>query len=456
MSVPVLTSIKSNRSETAIVFVHGFGGDPEKTWGKFPEFLSADRQLSGWDVFTVGYTTRLVPDIVGIWSADAPLDRLALLLASALMESTLAEYRSLVLIAHSMGGLIAQRALVDHDAVASRVSQVFLFGTPSAGLAKAGPFSFLKRQVRDMGENSEFIQDLRTRWNGKFVTAAPFKFRTIAGDQDEFVPSDSSLTPFPLEQQAVVAGNHLTIVKPAAADDLGVKIVIRGIMGDAAPAGPRNSARVAVESRDFVRAIRELEPQKNELDAQGTVALSLALEETGRQPEAIALLEEYAAKHGKDTDPLGVLAGRLKRRWLAGRRRSDAERALALYRQGYAMAVRDNNPGQAFYHGINVAFMELAYGSDHTAAEGIAKEVLAQCRRARPDFWRAAAEGDCHLILGDGAAAMVCYREALDARPEPRQLKSMYQQALRLTDLLNEEETEQELTALCMGVEISE
>ncbi len=160
-----------------------------------------------------------------------------------------------------------------------------------------------------MGEDSEFIRDLRARWREKFTSSAPFQFRTIAGDQDEFVPSDSSLTPFPLAQQAVVAGNHLSIVKPAGADNLGVRIVVRGIMGDAAPAGPRNSARVAVESRELLQAIRELEPHKDELDAQGTVALSLALEETGRQQEAIALLQGSTnAKHREDTDPLGVLA----------------------------------------------------------------------------------------------------------------------------------------------------
>lgn len=36
--------------QTAIVFVHGYWGDPEKTWGQFPELLAADSRLSDWDI----------------------------------------------------------------------------------------------------------------------------------------------------------------------------------------------------------------------------------------------------------------------------------------------------------------------------------------------------------------------------------------------------------------------
>jgi hypothetical protein len=69
----------------------------------------------------------------------------------------------------------------------------------------------------------------------------------VAGDQDEFVPATSSLEPFPPEQRAVVAGNHVSIVKPATASELAVSLVVRGIQGDSAPAGPAKAARVALE-----------------------------------------------------------------------------------------------------------------------------------------------------------------------------------------------------------------
>ena len=97
---------------------------------------------------------------------------------------------------------MVQRAMLDNQAVCQRTSHMFLFGTPSAALVKAGPFSFLKRRTRDLTENSDFILDLRTRWTTRFGTAPPFRcFRVIAGDQDEFVPSASSLNPFPSDQR---------------------------------------------------------------------------------------------------------------------------------------------------------------------------------------------------------------------------------------------------------------
>src|ERR1700693_5524627 len=163
MSTPLLVKHRACGAKVVLVFVHGFSGDPSKTWGQFPDFIDADSRLNDWDILSIGYTTRLVPDIVGIWSADAPLDRLALLLSTIASTPPLSDYRSLAIVAHSMGGLILQRALLDCPELLTRTSHVLLYGTPSGGLAKAGPFSFIKRQVRDMAETSEFVTTLRNR-----------------------------------------------------------------------------------------------------------------------------------------------------------------------------------------------------------------------------------------------------------------------------------------------------
>lgn len=450
MSTPLLVTHRAHGTKVAVVFLHGFGGDPAKTWGDFPAFVASDPRLNDWDIFSMGYTSRLIPDIVGIWSADAPLDRLALLLNTTATLPPLSGYKSLAFVAHSMGGLILQRALLDHPDLSGRTSHVLLFGSPSAGLSKAGPFSFIKRQVRDMADKSEFVIDLRGRWNAEFGQYRLFRFTTIAGDQDEFVPSSSSLDPFPLSHRAVVPGNHLDIVKPPDDNSLSVKIVLSNLIGEAAPAGPRNAAALAIESRDFVQVVRLLGDHSAELDAPGLVQLALALEGLGRLEEAIALLEGY---DGSETDPLGVLAGRLKRRWLAGHRRADAERALDLYRKGYRISAAKSDHAQAYYHGINAAFMELAYGSDYEAAKSIAVEVLGHCAMARKTLWRIATEGEAKLILGETVVALQHYRDALALGPAPREIMSMFQQALRLADLAGDEEAAIGLTALYRGEE---
>lgn len=448
---PICVDHRNSGKEAAIVFIHGFSGDPQKTWGSFPGLLIADERIAAWDIFSLGYATSIAPDLRGIWSADPPLVSLADLLRTAAGLPPLNAYKGLALIAHSMGGLIVQRALVDNQDFTARASHIFVYGTPSAGLAKASPFKFWKRQVRDMARGSLFIEDLRDRWTAKFVRGSlPFVFWAVAGDRDEFVPRTSSIDPFPEDQRAVVPGDHLEIVKPSKAKDLSLQLVLKGLIGDAAPAGPWNSARVAVESREFHRAVRLLEPHKGELDDQALVQLALALEGIGRQRDAIKVLEEQGRSN---TDAMGVLAGRLKRRWLVERRRADAERAWELYKKAFALAVKASDSPQAFYHGINVAFMELAYRGDHAAAKRMARKVLNHCARAPREKWRLATEGEARLMLGETDGAIESYQQAVQARPTPRELCSMYQQAIRIATLVGDKSAAERLEAIFRGTD---
>jgi hypothetical protein len=445
----LINPIRARSNKVALIFVHGFSGDPAKTWGDFPKWIAAENRLADWDIFSIGYTTRLVPDIVGVWSADAPLDRLALMLYTATTLPALSRYRGLALVAHSMGGLLVQQALIDNDDLAQRSTHVVLFGTPSAGLSKAGRFAFLKRQVRDMACQSEFITKLRERWKTAFETRAPFRFRTVAGDQDEFVPSSSSLACFPRPQRAVIPGNHLEIVKPVDGNNPGVQLLIDVLAGNAT-AGARSAARLALESRDFVRAVSLLEPHKDDLDDQGLVELALALEQTGRQTEAIQLLEQHA---GTRTDPMGVLAGRFKRRWLAEHRKSDAERAEALYQQAYELSNGASNHSQAYYHAINLAFLKLAYRNDFDGARTLATESLVHCEQARHTVWRLATQGEANLLLANTDIALDRYRQAVAQQPSLREMDSIFQQALRVADLMGDQPAFDRLSTLYRGEE---
>jgi len=425
-------------NETAIVFVHGYGGDPKTTWGAFPDFLKQDARLNGWDIYSVGYTTGVWFDLIGIWKADPDLDALALLLRTVAKTAPLDQYKRLAFIAHSMGGLVVQDALVDYDELAQRVSHTFLFGTPSNALSKASFFKFWKRQFDNMAEGGAFITQLRSKWANKFGAHLPFDLWAVAGDQDEFVPRRSSIGPFDLARQAVVIGDHLQIVKPEDANSLSVQLVLKGLIGEAAAAGPGNAARVAVEKGEFQAIVKSLEPKKDGLDQQGLVRLALALEGVGRQEDAIEVLTGVRRDY---TDAVGVLAGRLKRRWLVEHQVADAEKALALYQDAYQRSVNVNHHAQAYYHGINVAFMTLAFGADLEAAKKLATEILEHCRNAQADYWRAATEGEAHLLLRETDTAIACYERAINATPapSPRELDSMYKQAIRVASILGDE-----------------
>ena len=206
---------------------------------------------------------------------------------------------------------------------------------------------------------------------------------------------------------------------------------------------------MALEAREFHETIRLLEPNHDQLDRPALVQLALAYEGIGRQADAIHLLERNLST----TDAMGVLAGRLKRRWWVERRRADAERARELYAQALALSLKNNDYPQAFYHGINVAFMALAFGDApeterHQAAHTQAQKVLEYCAQSPVEKWRLATAGEAQLLLGNSEGALASYQAAVAAHPTPRELDSMYQQAIRIASLRGDEHTADRLSSI--------
>ncbi|HRD89875.1 MAG TPA: alpha/beta fold hydrolase [Accumulibacter sp.] len=456
-------SLKTFRRSTAplaeraaIVFIHGFGGDWAATWKSFPKYLVDERSLSDWDVHSLGYDSHLRVDVIKLWSADPDLQELADKLVTDATAGELRDYGSLALVAHSMGGLVVQRALLDSQELLDRVSHVFLFGTPSGGLIKASLVRLLKPQLRDMARDGAFIRRLRGEWNRRFTTR-PFLFSVVAGLRDEFVPYESSLGPFPeadyRDSRFVVPGNHLEIVKPDSARAENVQLVINRLVGGAAAIGPWNAARVAVESRNFQHAVTLLEPHAKGLDQEGLVQLALGLEGVGRREDAIAVLTRHG---GSGTDAMGVLAGRLKRRWLLSRCATDATTARQLYADALARALAASDHAQAYYHAINVAFFQLFADRQRHNAQATARQVLEYCSRAaacelKSDRkWRLATEGEALLHLGDADGALARYEAAIapEQEAQPREIESMYRQAIYLSREVGDTSLRRALTHL--------
>jgi hypothetical protein len=419
---------RMSNSDVALVLLHGFSGDTQRTWSGFLQMLLEQPTIASWDVFGFGYPSSLRLDIPGVWAADPDLDILARSLRSALSMPPFQRYRCIALLAHSMGGLVVQRALLDDAALTSRVSHVYLFGTPSGGLAKAHPFAAWKRQIRDIAVGGEFISRLRRDWDRRFASSLPFHFRTVAGDRDEFVPASSSLRPFADEFREVVPGNHPNIVRPDRPDHLSVQLVVDGLQGGEFSPRVADGARVAVELRQFRAAVDLLLPGVDRLDSDALVTLALALEGLGQGAQALEILE-----HGNMNG-----AGRLKRRWLVERSAEDHSRAKELYARGLKQAEDAHDPHQAFYHAINLAFLDLIATPPSSPVpdyvRGMAERALHFCGQARRSQWQLATEGEAWLILGDKERAAVLYREAIATATGPREQQSMYLHAIRVAD----------------------
>jgi fermentation-respiration switch protein FrsA (DUF1100 family) len=66
-----IPAVRKEKTDRGVVFLHGFTGSREDTWNRFPGLLGS--LIPEWDIFTVGYATTLLPDVIGIWSADPDL-----------------------------------------------------------------------------------------------------------------------------------------------------------------------------------------------------------------------------------------------------------------------------------------------------------------------------------------------------------------------------------------------
>jgi pimeloyl-ACP methyl ester carboxylesterase len=436
---------RATGADAAVVFIHGFGsaGNP---FGRLPAMLASEPALSGWDLHELAYNTGLLPDFRGLWAADPDIPLLATYLRSRVRLEPLDAYESIAFVAHSMGGLVVQRGLLDDPELVGRTSHVFMFGTPSGGLKSGKLGRFFKRQIADMAIGGPFITDVRGRWDERFGSRRPFELWVVAGDRDEFVPATSSLAPFPTQVQLVAPGNHTELVNVQGPGTMTEQIIGEGLIGNAAPAGPWNSARVAVERREFARAIDDLLPNAEKLDERHLVELALALDATGSREEAVEILERTAGLHG--TDARGTLAGRRKRTWLAEGLREDGEAALELYQQSLAEAAAAGDHDQAYYHAINVAFLELAYHDDRAAARTAAQQAIDEAAQAEPGFWRTASEAEAQLYLGDMAKAVEGYSAAVALEPQAHELESAYAQATRVAAELDDTALQEQLDAI--------
>jgi pimeloyl-ACP methyl ester carboxylesterase len=105
----------------AVLFIHGFSGDPIKTWSDFHVLLPAAQHCKGRDLFFYGYDGLRANMTSSAALLREFLDRLFEQpgkfvnsnLSSDAERSDNFQYTELVLVAHSLGAVIVRRALLD-------------------------------------------------------------------------------------------------------------------------------------------------------------------------------------------------------------------------------------------------------------------------------------------------------------------------------------------------------
>ncbi|MCW8980181.1 MAG: caspase family protein, partial [Altibacter sp.] len=356
----VTTRFRETEEATSVViFVHGFSGEAADTFGKIPEFIMADPQMQGWDLFPIGYSQHAKPSMgKGIWATVNDIQLIADNLASAI-QYRFSRYKRIALVGHSLGGLVVQRALLDlPEKDRNKLSHVFLFATPSGGVKEGSVPKNLYTRLKELHAEAPFIISLRKEWQKTFSDGYPFKFKVVAGTEDVEIPISSGFGPFKDEDRITVAGNHFSMVQPATREHDGYRLIVEGLNNNTFFNKYTDEAQINMLLGEYEAVIRELLPKKDTITLKGLKQLLFALEGMDRHEEVMEILNQHPLSK-ENTDLLGMLAGRHKRLFLQDFSVHHGEKATEYYSKGLEISTQKGHREQQDYHAIHRAFMSL-------------------------------------------------------------------------------------------------
>lgn len=120
-----------------------------------------------------------------------------------------------------------------------------------------------------MSDSGPFIKKLRDGWKQWIddqradpKRLAQFRLTLVAGMKDKFVPTDSSLDPFPFDEHEYCPGNHTEMVKPDAVGEVPFRILKHRLLRGSVTAAQRRliygESEEAVQEMNRLRAACEL------------------------------------------------------------------------------------------------------------------------------------------------------------------------------------------------------
>lgn len=231
---------KAPRS-AAVVFVHGIFGTTRGTWTstsgatffdlirKYPEV--GDKI----DVYAFGYTSEMFKG--GSFTIQEAANKLALFLR----EQKVLEYDTIIMVGHSMGGLVIMTALSVQPEWSDRVPLVLMYGTPQEGsqLASIGKELLKNPALKQLvpSDPGAFVDSLEFAWTNLPADKRPelvCAYEKLPVYGFEVVSKSSGTRYCAGVSHAIENTNHITITKPNAVEDYAVRLLgskLRDVLG---------------------------------------------------------------------------------------------------------------------------------------------------------------------------------------------------------------------------------
>jgi hypothetical protein len=229
--------VSQNNKNNLILFVHGFCGG-ESTWRNgdsrsFPELLSDDLDVSGnYDIAHFSYFTKLLNLFAkagnvstfikrvfktshGKLAKNISIEEVGNLLRTEI-RFKLQAYDNIVVVAHSMGGLVTKSAITRdiQDSIPSKIRLFISLAVPHQG-AEGATFGKLisdNIQIEDLSPLNDFIHKINDEWLKTSLRPATKYFYGV----HDSVVKKTSAVPADKEKSDVISvdEDHTSITKP--------------------------------------------------------------------------------------------------------------------------------------------------------------------------------------------------------------------------------------------------
>ncbi|MFC7357198.1 caspase family protein [Jejudonia soesokkakensis] len=409
----VINFRKTDNANNIVLFVHGFSGQAASTFGNIPNLLMEVEKMDGWDMLPVGFSENVNPEMGhNVWASLTDLSINASYLATSIKHN-FAQYKRIAIVAHSLGGLVAQQALLKlKDAELKKISHVMFFATPSAGISERGLKELNQVGLHELSQNSFYITNLRKQWNDKFKDHYPFSFQTIAATKDSFVPIISSLGPFSEKYHAVIEGDHFGIVSTDDKDSDTFKLILNRLTYNKFYSQFSSSEEINIALGNYDEVIKTLLPNIHTIDAKGLEQLIFALEGADRAEEALEIIKNNPLAQD-NSNLMGIIGGRFKRNYLTTFASEDGAHAFDYYSMGLTIAESKNDSRQIYYLAINLAFLSVLCKNDLELMTSYAQKALnALAKDPFNSVWKLATLGEANLYLGEFETSKTHYEAA--------------------------------------------
>jgi pimeloyl-ACP methyl ester carboxylesterase len=247
-----------------LVTVHGFWSNPA-TWDRLCAVWRADDELEGLEIQGFGYPSPRKPRLPFSWTRVPDFADIAQMLATEYTTS-LGRSSSIAFVTHSQGGLILQRFLAwmineGRAQELARVRTIVMLACPNGGsqyLASVRHALGYGRhpQAADLEILSKQVADTQRAVLARIVHASGvddhhcrIPFHVYAAGSDAIVSAASAQAAFP--GAGTLAGNHFTILDPAAPGNRTADVIKAHILTDLGkrPPRPSNGPGPAVPAR---------------------------------------------------------------------------------------------------------------------------------------------------------------------------------------------------------------